>query len=198
MSTAEAQRLPLMTADEFLNWDGGGHSGKLELVHGEILAMAPASGTHALLQAKLARLIGNHLESRKSPCRVGTETPIQPRINARHNIRAPDLAVTCLPPSGNEQLFPDPVLIAEILSPSNKRDSWESILACITIPTVKEVLVVDSERVYVEVLTKDADGAWPPERVTVEAGGIIRLSSIDATLAIAEIYADTHLAGQAA
>jgi len=186
-----------MTADEFLDWDGDGQQGKLELVHGKILAMSPASGTHALLHATLASMIRSHLKSRKSPCRVGSKTPIQPRINARHNIRAPDLAVICLPPSGNEKLFPDPVLIVEILSPGNARDGWESILACITIPTVSEVLVVDSEAVHAEVLTKDAEGNWPQERVTVEAGGLVQLHSIEAKLSIADIYADTHLAGQA-
>jgi Uma2 family endonuclease len=43
-----------MTAAEFLDWDGGGHQGKLELVNGVVRAMPPASGTHALIQAKLA------------------------------------------------------------------------------------------------------------------------------------------------
>jgi hypothetical protein len=40
----------------------------------------------------------------------------------------------------------DPVLIVEVLSPSNERETWEAIWACATIPTMREFLIVDSER----------------------------------------------------
>jgi Uma2 family endonuclease len=109
------------------------------------------------------------------------------------NVRAPDIAVTCVPKSSNEKFFPDPVLIVEVLSPSNERETWESIWACVTIPAIQEVMVVDSERILVSVYTKDSAGAWPEEPQIVEAGGTIRLASIDAEIAILDIYADTNL-----
>ena len=196
MATAEEIVAPGMTAEEFLNWDGDGQTGKLELVYGEVRAMSPASGTHALIQATLASLIRDHLKSSKSPCRVGTETPIQPRFDAQHNVRVPNLAVTCLPPKDKEKMFPDPVLIVEILSPGNSNETWEAILACATIPTVSEILVVDSEKVWARVITKDQDGAWPTDKVIVEAGGRIKLSSINAEFAINDIYADTAMVGE--
>lgn len=189
----QKQALQKMTADEFLEWDGDAHQGKLELVHGEILAMSPASATHGIIQAKVARLIGNHLDKSSSACRVGTETPVQPRMGAESNIRVPDLAVTCLPASGKEKLFPDPVLIIEILSPGNERDTWAAIHACLTIPTIAEVLVLDSEKVEAQVFTKDDAGAWPVNGVTSGAGGTVNLHSIDAQFGVNEIYADTYL-----
>jgi len=182
-----------MTAQEFISWGGNGHPGKLELVNGIVRAMSPASGTHALLQSTVAGLIRDHLRTRKSSCRVGTEAPIRPRMRSNENVRAPDVAVTCMPKSQDEKFFPDPILIVEVLSPSNQRETWESIWACATIPTLQEVMVVDSERIHVAVYTKDATGAWPEQPNVVESGGTVRLASIDAEIAISDIYADTNL-----
>ncbi|MCL4765903.1 MAG: Uma2 family endonuclease [Hyphomicrobiaceae bacterium] len=191
--SAHVNPLRRMTAEEFIAWGGDGHPGKLELVNGVVRAMSPASGTHALIQSSIAGLLRGHLKARNSPCRVGTEAPIRPRMRSDVNVRAPDVAVTCVPKSRDEKFFPDPILIVEVLSPSNERETWESIWACATIPTIQEVMVVDSERIRVVVYTKDSSGAWPEEPRLAEAGGTVRLASIDAAIAIAEIYADTNL-----
>lgn len=185
--------IPRMTVAEFMDWDGGGHVGKLELVDGVVRAMSPASGTHGIIQANLAYLIGAHLRASNRPCRVGTETPIVPRLRPKHNVRAPDLAVTCEPIS-DSKTFPDPVLIVEVLSPSNQPETWESIWACATIPGLLEIVVVHSQRLHVEIYRRDSAGAWPKGPDIVATEGEITLTSLAATLAIAEIYAGTHLA----
>lgn len=193
MAGAELQTLPYMTVAEFMDWDGDGLVGKLELVNGEVRAMSPASGAHSLIQANLAILIGNHLRARKLPCWVGTEAPVVPQMHANDNVRAPDLAVTCKK-LGSSKTFPDPLLIIEILSPSHKRETWESIYAMSTISSLKEIVVVESERVGVEVFRREIDGGWPKNGVTFAAGRDVVLTSIDAEFPIAEIYAGTVLA----
>ena len=192
VNTAQPKLPPLMTVAEFLDWDGDGHQGKLELVNGEVVAMSPASGTHALIQANLAGLIWQHLRTTKRPCRVGTEAPVVPRFHSNKNVRAPDLAVTCAPAT-SDKVFPDPVLIIEVLSPSNQRETWESIWACATIQSLAEVVVVDSERVHIQVFRKTTDGGWPKDAEIVEAGSTLRIESIEAARPIAEVYAGTHL-----
>lgn len=182
-----------MTAEEFLSWDGGGLVGKLELVEGEVRAMSPASGTHAIIQANLTYLIGHYLRTNKPSCTVGTETPIVPRIHANDNVRAPDLAVTCQPPTRDKR-FPDPVLIVEVLSPSNQRETWESIRAIASVPSLVEILVVDSEHVHVEILRREADGGWPVTGQVEATSGSVSLASIGLDLPITEIYRGTHLA----
>jgi Uma2 family endonuclease len=189
---AEPKEMPHMTSDQFMDWDGGGHLGKLELVHGQVRAMSPASGTHSIIQANLTILIGNHLKAKKMPCRVGTEAPIQPQMHANDNVRAPDIAVTCAPPS-SAKTFPDPVLIIEILSPSNRQDTWDSIYAMATISSLNEIVIVESDRVSVEVSYRLAEGGWPKSGLVFETGTTIRLESISAELAVSEIYAGTHL-----
>ena len=183
---------PRMTVEEFFAWDGGGHVGKLELIDGVVRAMAPASATHAIIQGNLVAAIHNHLRGHGSPCRVAPEAPIRPAIgNRSSNTRAPDVAVTCAPPSASKT-FVDPVLIIEVLSPGNVDETWESIRALAPLPTLTEIVVVESETVGIEIYRKDARGAWS-ETPEVHTDGAFRLASIGLDLAVAEVYRGTHL-----
>lgn len=182
-----------MTVEEFLDWDGGGHVGKLELVEGEVRTMSPASGDHAIIQANLAVLIGSELKSRKGPCRVGTEAPVIPRLHSRTNLRAPDVAVTCLP-AGEDQKFPDPVFIAGVMSPGNMTETWEAITACTTIPSLRDIIVVESTRVEAVLVSLDDEHGWPREGVRFHAGDKIDITSLELTLELAAMYEGTTLA----
>lgn len=177
-----------MTVDEFFAWDGGGHVGKVELVNGLVRMQTFASGAHGTIQAAIAALIRAHLRAKQSPCRVGTEAAVIPIFDPKRNVRKPDVAVTCAPHTQGERAFPHPVLLVEILSPSNADDTWESIRSCCTIPSVAEILVIDSERRHAEVFRKDGKGNWPEAGEVVQASGIVRLASIDLGMPIDEIY----------
>ncbi len=87
---------------------------------------------------------------------------------------------------------PDPVLLVEVLSPSNAAETYESVRAYATLPSVKEILVVQSTRIEIEVLLRGADGNWPANPTNVN-GGQLRLESIGTGIAVADIYANTHL-----
>jgi Uma2 family endonuclease len=193
--TVTAQKPPaLMTADEFVVSTVRFGAGKHQLIDGVIVAMAPASPTHGTIQARLAILIGNHLHGQKLPGRVMTEAGVKPRVRGRTNVRVPDLLVTCgPPPRPGDSLVADPILIIEVLSSSNDDETEGAIMSCATIPSVQEMLVVDSSRVTVEVWRRDASGAWPTEPETITAGGV-RLDCLNLTLALADIYTGMHLA----
>ncbi len=108
-----------MTVAEFLAWDSGDRSGRLwQLRDGVPEAMAPTTEAHGAIQGELAALIRNHLIQAGSPCRVIIDAGVVPRVRSEDNVRIPDLAVTCAPAS-RERLLADPVLLIEILSPSN-------------------------------------------------------------------------------
>lgn len=179
-----------MTVEEFLASGAHGHQGKVELVDGIVRAMAPASATHSVIQGNLVIAIGNHLRV-VGRCRVAPEAPIRPAIGPRNNARAPDVAVSCAPTSA-PKTFDDPVLIIEVMSPSNVDDTWESIRALAPLPTLTEIVVVESEKVEVQIYRRDAKGGWPDEpEVVTEVG--FQLTSIDMTMEVAEIYRATHL-----
>lgn len=191
MSRPELLSLPKMTVDQFMDWDGGGHVGKLELIDGVVRAMAPASATHSIIQGNLVAAIHTHLRATGSRCRVAPEAAMQPAIRKLGNVRVPDLAVTCASPS-QAKLFVDPVLIIEVLSPSNEDDTWESSRALAPLLTLTEIVMVASEKIEVEIFRREPAGAWTTEPGVVHSGRI-ELTSIGLDLDIAEVYRGTYL-----
>lgn len=184
-----ASRKPTdMTVAEFLAWDSGDRDGTLwQLVDGVPTAMAPAGVPHGAIQSELARLLGNHLLAIGSPCRIITAPGVVPKVRAARNCRIPDLAVTCAPPTRG-QILGDPVLLIEILSPSNRAETWANVWTYTTIPTATEILIVSSTKIAADLLRRDTAGGWPDEAERVEPGGTLELRSIAMHVALADLY----------
>jgi Uma2 family endonuclease len=88
--------LEFMTIAEFLAWDAP--SGPAwQLIDGVPRAMAPASGTHAVMQTEVGALIRNHLAAHRPGCRTLTNPGVAPRVDLENNFRIPDIGVTCSP-----------------------------------------------------------------------------------------------------
>lgn len=182
-----------MTLDEFLAWDSGDYTGlRWQLVDGEPVAMAPARQNHGAIQSELGRLIGNHLAEQGSPCRVITEGGIIPRVRANENWRIPDLGVTCEPPKDIIEVAA-PVLLVEILSPNNYAETRANIWTYTTLPSVQEILVVNSVRIEAELLRRRGDGTWPEQPEAIPAGAV-DLASIGFATPLAALYRTTSLA----
>jgi Uma2 family endonuclease len=180
-----------MSVAEFLAWQAPG--GRWELVDGEPIAMAPTSRTHGALQNQLGHLIASHFDTSGMPCTVVTAPGIIPRVRAGENFRIPDLAVTCTRYDAEEYDVSDPVLIVEILSPSNRADTWRNVWSFTTIPSLREVLLLSSTAMRAELLGRGGDGSWPAASTVVEDGDLI-LGSIGLTVPLVEIYRTTRLA----
>jgi Uma2 family endonuclease len=193
MSNAVRRIPPTMDLAEFLAWDAPPNV-RWQLVDGEPRAMAPASRTHGVIQAELIRLIGNHLVEQGGPCTIVDAAGVVPRVQADINFRVPDVAVTCAEMQEEEQTLSDPVLLVEILSPSNRSETWTNIWSYTTIPSVMEILVIDSVRIRAHLLRRDAQGNWPERAKVVEGGGTLELTSIDFRVPLAALYRRTRLA----
>ena len=190
---ATALKIPVrMTLAEFLAWNPPG-SQTWQLVDGEPQAMAPANRTHGAIQGELASLIGSHLRDRGSPCSLIVTPGVIPRVQANTNIRVPDLAVTCSPYAAEEAALTTPVLLVEILSPSNQAETWSNVWAYTSIPSVQEILVLHSAAIAAELLRRAADGIWPAEPEHIETGELF-LSCIDFRASLAALYLTTRLA----
>lgn len=184
---------PLMTVDEFFDWPGDGTETRYDLYEGAPRAMAPASPVHGLIQANTARLFGNHLAAAGRRCPVMTEAALTPRLGADINLRIPDIVVTCTPLGPQDRVVAEPLLIVEVLSPSNERVTQGNVWSYSSIPSVREILLLRSDRVQAEVATKDADGVWPVCRRVYLAGSSLTLESIGLTAAVEDFYALTPL-----
>jgi Uma2 family endonuclease len=182
-----------MNVEEFLDWVPGDNQ-MWQLVDGVPLAMAPANRTHGAIQSAIGAAIHGHLEQQGSGCSIGTAPGIRPRVRADANYRVPDLAVTCSPYTEEEQTLTDPVLVIEILSPSNQAETWTNVWAYTTIPSVREILVIQGARIGANLLRRGTDGAWPEQPLTIDSGDLI-LESIGLTVPLTALYRTTRLAG---
>jgi Uma2 family endonuclease len=176
-----------MTVAEFLAWDAPDDQ-RWQLVDGE----PQANRTHNGILGELGRLIGNHLLGRGSPCSVVPTPGVIPRIRADINFRIPDLGVTCSDYHEEEYDLADPVLLVEILSPSNRAETWANVWAYTTLPSVQEILVMHSTRISAELLRRNPDGSWPERSVAINDGDI-ELASIDFHVPLAALYRTTRL-----
>ena len=190
---SEAVKIPLLLdVAAFLDWDAP-EPGLWQLVDGEPHAMAPASLPHNSILFETGRLIGNHFVARGSPCRVIPTPGVIPRVRADRNFRIPDLGVTCSPDPLDGYALPDPVLLIEVLSPSNRAETWGNVWTYTTIPSVEEILVLHTASIRADLLRRRPDGSWPemPDTVT---DGPLRLDSIGFQVDLASLYRGTRLA----
>jgi Uma2 family endonuclease len=104
----------------------------------------------------------------------------------------PDLAVTCSSADVTGNAVREPVLLIEILSPSNHAETWRNVWAYLTIPTLREILVIRTSSVGIELLRRGDDGEWPERPVAINSGPFT-LSSIGLTLPIAALYRGTGM-----
>ncbi len=184
-----------MSAEEFMVWDSPDGL-PWQLVDGVPQAMAPTNRTHGAIQSELGRLLSNHLAERGSPCSVVTTPGIIPRVNAARNFRIPDLGVTCSGYETEETALSGPVLLIEILSPSNQPETWSNVWTYTSIPTVQEILIVRTASVGAELLRRNADGTWPDRPLAVGEGDALTLESIGFSAPLLSLYRTTRLAQQ--
>ena len=195
--TMTALRKPIpgrMTVAEFLEWDSGDVSGRLwQLVDGSPVAMAPASQTHGAIQSEIAYRITDHFRKTGSKCRVITAPGVIPRRRSSTNYRIPDLGVTCAPPN-RDHAMTEPLVLIEILSPSNVAETRLNLGSYQTVPSVAEILLVSSFTVSAELLRKGSDGAWPDQPEALAADDVLELRSIGFSVTLRDLYQATVLA----
>ncbi|MEQ1902539.1 MAG: Uma2 family endonuclease [Devosia sp.] len=183
-----------MTVEEFLAWPGDGTGRRYELVDGELRAQEATTVDHGAIHANLTATIRNHLRSSRPGCLLVVAPGIEPHLRANWNFRIPDLGVTCSPPkTKGERRITDPVLLIEILSESNRSDTLGNIPLYSTLPSVAEILIVDSLKVSVELLQRQPDGNWPRMPVRLGLEDSVMLASINLEMSVAEIYEGTSL-----
>jgi Uma2 family endonuclease len=181
-----------MTIPEFLDW-AEDRDGMWQLRDGEPEMMNPPAVPHGEIQGELAGLLRNHLRSQHSPCRVIVTPGVIPHLRSDRNMLVPDLAVSCAPPRA-ERALSEPVLLVEIMSPSNERQTRANLWAFTTIPSVREILVVSSIAIGAELLRRRPDGTWPEQPEMLTAGDTLALETIGYAGPLAAAYATTHLA----
>jgi Uma2 family endonuclease len=101
--------------------------------------------------------------------------------------------MACYVPQEEEYALTDPVLVIEILSPSNQAEPWTNVSAYTTIPYVQEILIVHGTAIRADLLRRGAAGKRPEQAIMIEKCEL-GPRSIDFTVALPTIYRGTRLA----
>lgn len=182
---------------EFLAWTPPDER-RYELVDGEIVAQAAPSRAHGVIQAALARHLGNRIEDRNrrdgGRCQVITEPAVRPLFDPAHNFRVCDLAVTCEPFDPDTPHLTAPVLIVEVLSPNNEREQRQKLHLYAALPSVLEILYVDTRSIRAELHRRGPDGRWPDGPTVIVGDEPLTLETAGLTLPLSDLYPHLGLA----
>lgn len=104
----------------------------------------------------------------------------------------PDVFVVCDEPElldGKFDTLLNPAVLIEILSKSTRGYDKNAKFALYRdIPTLREYLLVDSQRVKIEVWQKSTEGIWSLSKETGQIDDSIRIETIGLTLSLRTIY----------
>jgi Uma2 family endonuclease len=172
-----------LSVEEFLAWEDQQRE-RHEFVDGEIFAMTGGTLNHSLLGFTLAKLLDRQLRPR------GCITlPEGIKVRADADIFYPDIVVACSRQQPDPREISNPVLLAEILSPSTEsydRDGkWTSYQQ---IPSLQTYVLVAQDKHQVDVYRR-AHGGWLFSRHT-DLEAVIELADPPCRLTLAELYAD--------
>lgn len=166
---------------------------KNEYYHGQILAMSGASLNHNRIDGNLIANIGNFLKGKN--CHV---LPSNMRIctPSYDSYMYPDASIVC----GELQLEDDqfdtllnPSVIFEILSPSTRSiDKGRKFFFYQQIPSLKEYIMIDSLKRYVQVARRQSDESWKFENID-ETHTSLYIQTINFQFPLSEIYYGTGL-----
>jgi len=161
---------------------------RYQLLDGVIVAMAPPREAHQIIQMNLGFELGAALRSNRPDCTLHAEAGIAPAGLAGRDHFTADVVFTCAPPDPDSRgIVAQPLLITEILSPSTERDDiFLKLPAYQRIPSVREVLYVESERIAATVHRRAGD-AWTPEELAGPEARLI-LATLGLDIPLAALY----------
>ncbi len=181
---AISQPLSKMTIEQYLEWEPQ-QDLRYEYVNGEVFAMTGGTIPHNDIALNLYRNLYPHLRSRG--CRANV-SDVKVQVSPNSPYYYPDVIVSCDPQDLNARKFiQNPTIIAEVLSPgTSAKDRGEKFTDYQKIPTLKEYLLIDSEKIAVERYFRGEGRMWFYYPYII--GDAIALSSIEFEFAIKLLY----------
>ena len=134
---------------------------KHEYYQGEVFAMNGASLQHNIIFSNLFTDIGNKLKGKS--CRpYGSDLRIHIPKNTLYTY--PDISIICGETHLTDNEFDtatNPTVIIELLSRSTRNyDKGEKFTLYRDIDSLKEYILVDTEKIYAEKHVRNTDGSW--------------------------------------
>jgi Uma2 family endonuclease len=166
---------------------------KHEYYDGQVLAMSGAGLRHNQIEVNLITSMKNFLKGKTCsvlPGNMRVSTPAQDAY------MYPDALIVCGEPALQDNVFDallNPSVIFEILSPSTRGiDKGRKLFFYQRIPSLREYIVIDSQKRFVQLARKQPNGSWLFEEISDVAGSLF-IQTIDFTVLLEEIYTGTGL-----
>lgn len=164
-----------------------------EFYEGEIFAMAGGTPNHNRLAGNVYSSLQAALRGR--PC-AAFMADVRLLVKRRQLYTYPDVMAICgrlqYAPGRNDTVT-NPVLIVEVLSPSTEAyDRGKKFEFYRTIDTLKEYVLIDQSRMYVERHRPLGLGRWEMTAFTAPED-VLSLDSVDVELSLATIYDGVEL-----
>lgn len=187
VSTQTPNTTTLLSPEEYLAAERKAET-RSEYVDGEVCPMTGASINHIKIVANLtAELV---LQLRPRPCSV-LPSEMKVRLPDDRKFFYPDISVVCGEPQFHDErrdVILNPLLVIEVLSPSTYGfDRGAKFHAYQTIESLREYLLVEQHRHFVEQYVRQTDGSWT-YRAAAGLDGSVSLPSIECTLNLNAVY----------
>ncbi len=155
-----------------------------EYLYGEVYAMAGVSQSHSRITRNLVNRLSSHLGD--SPCEAYSENiKVHPSPEVFYY---PDVIVTSEGDFKNKFVCDEPKLIIEVTSPSTIQiDRREKLFAYQKMASVQEIVVVDQEKIKIELHRRLAEGQWITYFFN-ENDSEFDLQSVDMKIEVSAVY----------
>lgn len=177
--------------DRFLDTQRG--ETRHELIGGEIVAMTNPTITHEDIVGNIGRPLGTLMRGRG--CRVSQGgVHVQSRVDGLGaNKPRPDLMAYCGPVDPRQNFVTNPLVIVEVLSPSNMDDDRGIKLRFYktALPMLQHIALVYQDQMRVEHFWRTGAG-WETEAL-VAPGAVLRFEAIGFEIGLADIYAGVEI-----
>lgn len=177
-------------AQAYLDWEAE-QAQKHEYFDGEVFAMAGASDAHVTIAGNLYMALRNHL--RGGPCSVFI-SDMKLRVEEDNAFFYPDVFVSCAEADRAQSHHKSAAsLVVEVLSPSTSAyDRGAKFASYRKLTTLREVALIDSERLSVDLFRRDEQGRWVLYPFDAP-GQQVELASVGLRLPIETLYEAVHL-----
>lgn len=183
MSHPQLKPPEIFTLTDFLamSWPD---DARRELHEGQIVAQAAPTRAHATIVRNLAVALHRVLPR---GCDVLTDIGVAP-VGREHTYYEVDLLVTCEPPEARQYIMRAPTLLVEVLSRSTQAvDRNRKVPDYRRIPSVREILLIDSEHMAVELYRRFEGTRWASD-ILREPDEVLYLESAGLDITLADLY----------
>lgn len=173
-----------MTIEEYLEWEPQQEI-RYEFLNGEVFAMTGGTIPHNDIILNFYTNLHSHLRGRDYRINV---LDVKVQVTPQSPYYYPDVIVSCDPEDLRAiKFYKNPKLIAEVLSPgTSSKDRGEKFTYYISMPSLQEYILIDSEKISVERYFRGEGRMWL--YYPYKAGDIVTFSSIGFDCPIELLY----------